>query len=135
MKLFSTGKLAAGAFLAVSAFFCGCEQYNAEQFIPLPIQVWDRAVKSREFQVYEIKNMEFQEFVTIKALLQASGFHQFNLDLFFAPAEKGRKTLHISTARAEILVKASVLVKGKNPAAAYIPKEKRLIVGFGELEH
>jgi hypothetical protein len=134
MKKLSIGKLCAGAFLAVSAFFCGCEPYNAEKFIPLPIHVWDRAVKNKDFQAYEIKNMEFQEFVTIKALLQTSGFDLLNLDIFLAPEKEGAKPLRIPTFQAEIIVKGSVLVEGKHPAAAYISKEKRLIVGFAELE-
>ena len=131
MKFFPSAKTAAGACLIVSAFFYGCEPYNSEQLFPLPSHVWDRAVKVELHKMYEIKNIPDQEFITLKALLLSSGFKQVNRDFFFAPREESGTKLHTSSALAEILIRSTPLANGEIPAAAYITKERRLLLGSG----
>ena len=130
--IFSTvKKIAAGACIAVSAFFCGCEPYDAENVFPLPGYVWDKADKLKNIKAYEIKNVDPQEFINLKALLQSSGFHQDNRDFYFAPRTKENTRLKIPSYQGEILMKSSHLVEQNFPAAVYITKEKRLLIGFG----
>ena len=135
MMLSTAKKIAAGACLAVSAFFCGCEPYNEEQIFPLPAHIWDKAEKQQNFRFFEIKGVVPQEFVNLKAMLQSSGFTPDNRDFYFAPRTKESKSLRIPSYQAEILIKMSHLVEEKHPAAVYISKERRLLIGYGLPEY
>ena len=134
MKFFPSAKTAAGACLIVSAFFYGCEPYNSEQLFPLPSHVWDRAVKAEQHKTYEIKNVPAQEFISLKALLLSSGFKQVNRDFFFASRTESNTKLHTPSAQAEILIKPTPLANGEILAAAYITKERRLLLVSGVQE-
>lgn len=131
MTLSTVKKIAAGACIAVSAFFCGCEPYDAENLFPLPGYIWDKAEKQKTIQAYEIKNVAPQEFINLKALLQSSGFKQDDRDFYFAPRTKENKRLKVPSYQGEILIKRSHLVEQNFPAAVYMTKDKRLLIGFG----
>ena len=109
----------------------GCEPFeNAEQLFPLPSKVWDRAVPIKNIRAFEIKEVSYQEFINIKALLIADRYQMANRDFHFSSKSDGN-TLTVKASDGILLTGKKIRDKELYPAAIYIERKNILLLGIG----
>ena len=109
----------------------GCEPFeNAEQLFPLPAKIWDRAVPVKNIRAFEIKEVSYQEFINIKALLIADRYQMANRDFHFSSKNDGN-TLTVKASDGILLTGKKIRDKELYPAAIYIERKNILLLGIG----